>query len=159
MKPNSKQNLRSACKCLMGSLAAIALLGASQAWAFPTTGTCAMLVAQPVAYGQTLPATNGLNLLAALTFTSATTGTYNFMATNAVYQSSGPVAQTSPAPFLHSGTFTMGASLIPNAKLVSMTETSPTPGPGGTFNMYAVNSDKTVLVQGLNVLATGVCQF
>ena len=122
----------------------------SAAHAFPSTGTCAMLITQPVAYGQTLPATNGLNILATFTFTSATGGTASSNAVRAVYKTSGPEA--GGADLAKNVAFTLTNGPIDGSKTATLTS-------GLVLNLYAVNNDKTVLVQGQNTLAQGVCQF
>lgn len=131
-------------------LGAFMFFAAPHAMAFPTSGTCAMLITQPVAYGQNLPATNGLNILATLTFTSATAGTTNFLPTNALYASSGPVVAA--VPILQTASLSIADGLIPGSKKVTLST-------GQVLTVYAVNGDKTVLVQGFNTLAQGVCQF
>lgn len=134
----------------MGCIAALALLAAPQAWAFPSSGTCGMLVTQPVPIGQTMPAINGLNLLAVVTFTSAAGGTVSYQPINGQYLASGPVANVGPATV--DLPFTLSTGPIPGTKKASL-------GNGQILTMIAVNNDKTVLVQGYNTLAQGVCQF
>lgn len=148
MKTNLKQSFLNT---IMGPLGALILFIAPHAFAFPTSGTCAMLVSQPVPYGQTLPATNGLNILATITFTGATTGTLSYNSVRAVYSSSGPVAGT--PDLFNNIAFTLAAGPIAGSKQLTST------GGGLVVNMYAVNGDKTVLVQGQNHLSQGVCQF
>lgn len=139
-------------KIVVACIGALAIFASPHVFAFPISGTCAMLVTQPVAYGQTIPATNGLNILATITFTGAATGTFNYVSVVAIYTTSGPVAQTAPAPSLTSGTFAVADGTIPGSKKVTLST-------GQVVNMYAVNADKTILVQGFNHLSQGICQF
>ena len=78
LKSSLKQQLL---RAFAGGVLAAALLPASNAFAvatFPTSGSCAMLVTMPVPYGKTLGTTSGYNVLAVITFTSATAGTIDY---------------------------------------------------------------------------------
>lgn len=149
MKSNLKQKfLRSA----LGGMGALMLLSAPSAFAFPTTGTCAMLVTQPVPYGASLPHSTGYNILATLTFTSAVAGTVSYVSARANYAITGISAGT---PEIGSFSFTVAAGPIAGSKTVTLN-----PGVDSiTAHMYAVNGDRTILVQGSNDLFSGVCQF
>jgi hypothetical protein len=151
MKTNLKQKFL---RTVLGGMGALMLLLAPSAFAFPTTGTCAMLVTQPVPYGASLPHSTGYNILATLTFTSATAGTVNYVGARATYATTGTTAGT---PETGSWPFTIAAGPIAGSKTFSFTDTVY--GSTVTANMYAVNGDKTILVQGSNDLFSGVCQF
>ena len=153
MKSNLKQKfLRSA----LGGMGALMLLSAPSAFAFPTTGTCAMLVTQPVPYGASLPHSTGYNILATLTFTSATGGTVSYVSRRATYTTTGVSVGTT-----YSGTFPFTIATGPAALVGSKTFSffDDVNGPTVSANMYAVNGDRTILVQGSNDLFSGVCQF
>ncbi len=151
MKTNLKQKFL---RTVLGGMGALLLLSAPSAFAFPTTGTCAMLVTQPVPYGASLPHSTGYNILATLTFTSATAGTVEYVGARATYATTGVTVGT---PETGSWPFTIAAGPIAGSKTFSFTDT--TYGSTVTANMYAVNGDRTILVQGANDLFSGVCQF
>ena len=149
MKSNLKQKFLRSALCGMGALM---LLSVPNAFAFPTTGTCAMLVTQPVPYGAAVPHSKGYNILATLTFTSAVGGTVSYVSARANYTATGVSAGT---PEIGSFPFTVAAGPIAGSMTVTLN-----PGAGSiTAHMYAVNGDKTILVQGSNDLFSGVCQF
>ncbi len=151
MKTNLKQKFL---RTVLGGIGTLMLLSAPSAFAFPTTGTCAMLVTQPVPYGASLPHSSGYNILATLTFTSAAAGTVNYFSARATYATTGTTVGT---PETGSWPFTIAAGPIGGSKTFSFTDTVY--GTTVTANMYAVNGDKTVLVQGSSDLFSGVCQF
>jgi len=134
------------------------LLPVSNAFAvstFPTSGSCAMLVTQPVPYGQTLPANKGYNMLAVVTFTSATTGTFDVNEVRLNYTATGTTVQQPGA--IAGIPFAMTSLAIP-AQGKQLTFTAP----GGQqiiINGIAVNGGNTVLFQGINEGFSGVCQF
>ncbi|HEY0721072.1 MAG TPA: hypothetical protein VGE50_07455 [Gammaproteobacteria bacterium] len=150
MKTNLKQKyLRN----LVCGAAGMMLLSASNAFAFPTSGTCAMLVTKPVPAGALTPYNNTYNILATLTFTGATSGTVHFNAMGVTYDTTGPAvsvadSQTSTAAGL---SFVITDGPIPGSKLLD--------GGNLKMNLYAVNGGKTILVQGASDLFSGVCQF
>jgi len=151
MKRNLKQNFLNT---VMGGIGALMLLAAPHALAFPSTGTCAMLTTQPVPYGQTLPATNGANQLSTITFTSATAGTMSTNAVDATYTTNGFVFGGSG--FFTDVPFTLTAGPIAGSKTLTASFAA---GVSFNANMYSVNGDKTILVQGKDDIFTGVCQF
>jgi hypothetical protein len=151
MKTNLKQKFL---RTVLGGMGALMLLSAPSVFAFPTGGTCAMLVTQPVPYGASLPYSTGYNILATLTFTSATAGTVEYVGARATYATTGITAGT---PNTGSWPFTIAAGPIAGSKTLSFTDTVY--ATTITANMYAVNGDKTILVQGSNDLFSGVCQF
>jgi hypothetical protein len=151
MKTNLNQKFL---RTVMAGMGALLLLSAPNAFAFPTTGTCAMLVTQPVPYGATVPHSTGYNILATLTFTSATAGTIEYVGARATYATTGI---TAGAPNTGSWPFTIAAGPIDGSKTFSFTDTAYSQTISG--NMYAVNGDRTILVQGANDLFSGVCQF
>ena len=148
MKTNLKQKVL---YVVMGGIGALMAMSAPSAFAFPTSGTCAMLITSPVPYGVSLPHSEGYNILATLTFTSATTGTVNYVSARANYSTTGVSAGT---PEIGSFPFTVAAGPIPDSKTITLNPADPT-----TAHMYAVNGDRTILVQGSNDLFSGVCQF
>ena len=141
---------------VLGGMGALALLSAPSAFAFPTTGTCAMLVTQPVPYGASLPHSTGYNVLATLTFTSATGGTINYVGVRANYATTGVSASPDSTGSLP---FTIAAGPIAGSKRFTFDDGLGSPDSIITANMYAVNGDRTILVQGANDLFSGVCQF
>lgn len=136
---------------VMGGIGALMSLSAPSAFAFPTSGTCAMLVTSPVPYGVSLPHSEGYNILATLTFTSATTGTVNYVSARATYSTTGVSAGT---PEIGNFPFTVATGPIPDSKTITLNPVDPI-----IAHMYAVNGDRTILVQGSNDLFSGVCQF
>lgn len=110
-----------------------------------------MLITSPVPYGVSLPHSEGYNILATLTFTSATTGTVNYVSARANYSTTGVSAGT---PEIGSFPFTVAAGPIPGSKTITLNPPDPI-----IAHMYAVNGDRTILVQGGNDLFSGVCQF
>ena len=151
MKTTPKQKFL---RTVLGGMGALMLLSAPSVFAFPTTGTCAMLVTQPVPYGATVPHSKGYNILATLTFTSATTGTVSYVNARATYDTTGV---TAGIPEIGSFPFTIATGPIAGSKTFSFTD--PIDSSTLTASMYAVNGDKTILVQGSNDLFSGVCQF
>ena len=145
-------------RAVLGGMGVLALLSAPSAFAFPTTGTCAMLVTKPVPYGATVPHDSGYNVLATLTFTGATTGTISYVSARANYTDLGVFADVVETRI--NLPFTIATGPIPGSKTLTFTDSS-TPGTTALVaNMYAVNGDKTIMVQGSNNdLFSGVCQF
>ena len=142
-------------RAVLGGMGVLALLSAPSAFAFPTTGTCAMLVTKPVPYGATVPHDSGYNVLATLTFTSATTGTVSYVSARATYATTGVTAGTAE---IGSRLFTVAPGPIAGSMTFTLIDTA-TPPINVIATMYAVNGDKTILVQGANDLFSGVCQF
>lgn len=137
------------------------LLPATNAFAvatFPTSGSCAMLITQPVPLGQTIPALNvGYNVLAVLNFTSATGGTFDYNSTRVNYTAGGSVVN----PTVDSGTgvpFTVATVAAPAPQAIR--RISITFG-GNTLvaHAIAVNGGSTLLIQGASEAFSGVCQF
>lgn len=122
----------------------------------PTSGTCAMLVNHnPLP--PTATATFGLSTTALLTFTSTTAGTGNYANTEATYTNANTKGITinpvAPAPF----TFTIAAvAALQGTKEMTMFENGIA---GAIFYITPVNGGNTLLMQGRNVAAHGVCQF
>ena len=142
-------------RAVLGGMGVLALLSAPSAFAFPTTGTCAMLVTQPVPYGATVPHEKGYNILATLTFTGATTGTVSYVSARATYATTGVTAGTAE---IGSRLFTVAPGPIAGSMTFTLIDTA-TPPINVIATMYAVNGDKTILIQGSNDLFSGVCQF
>ncbi len=151
MKTNLKQKFL---RTVLGGMGTLLLLSAPNAFAFPTTGTCAMLVTLAVPVGATPPHTKGYNILATLTFTSATTGTIEYTGTRALYATTGVTVAGNETG---SWPMTIAAGPITGSKTFSFTDTVYSQTISG--NMYAVNGDRTILVQGASDLFSGVCQF
>jgi hypothetical protein len=151
MKTRLKQQLQ---RVVLGGAAAALLAHGAPALAFPASGTCAMLVTQPVPYGATVPHSSGYNILATFTFTGTGGGTINYAFVRATYAATGatPAGTTSNWDI----PFALTDGPIPGSKTFSFVG-----GGVGTVhgNMYAVNGDRTILVQGANHLFSGVCQF
>ncbi len=141
----------------------------------PTSGTCAFLVTFPVPYGLanvTSYGETGYNLMGTITFTSATTATFNLVAENAIYKTNGsPVlgpsvtvknAPATIAPMTDANGFLGGSkiTIAITAKKETQTMTDTV-----IWNAVATNAGKTILLQGsrltngLGEPASGVCQF
>ncbi len=136
-------------RTLVGGVLVAALLPASNAFAL--TGTCAMLVTMPVPYGSSLPSTHGFNILAAINFTNST---ISFNGVRATYATTGTTfASTETGSDI---AFTTAAGPIAGSQAITFT---PPVGGALTANIYPVNGNNTVLVQGATDLFSGVCQF
>ncbi len=135
-------------RTFVGGVLVAALLPASNAFAL--TGTCAMLVTMPVPYGSSLPANRTFNILAAINFTNSTISYNEVKATYAATGTTFASANTG------SVAFTTAAGPIAGSQAITFT---PTGGALVTANIYPVNGNNTVLVQGGNDLFSGVCQF
>jgi len=159
MKLKSSLKQRLLCAFAGGVLAA-ALLPASNAFAvsaFPSSGSCAMLVTIPVPYGENLPASSPYNILAVITFTSATAGTIDYYANRVTYDTGGV---TEAAAETGSGVAVAIASLASPAPSAARSLTfTPTASSPIVANAIAVNGGNTILVQGQNQPFSGVCQF
>lgn len=119
--------------------------------AFALTGTCAMLVTMPVPYGASpLPVNRTYNILASINFTA---GIISFTEVSATYDTGGASFNTANT---QSGVaFTTVAGPIAGSQAITF-------NPGGgviTANIFPVNGNNTVLVQGATDLFSGVCQF
>lgn len=124
--------------------------------AFPTSGSCAMLVTQPAPVGAVTNA--GYNILAVITFNSATAATITFHGTRVDYTATAyTVNPTHPTETNVAATI---AALVAPAPTDARSITF-TPSVGGTIvaNAIAVNGGSTILVQGENDAFSGVCQF
>lgn len=143
----------------------IALLPVSNAFAvaaFPTSGSCAMLVTKPVPVGATMPHSATYNMIAILTITSATAATLTYGQTVVDYTVNGysvnpairrtaadvPVRIEAPAgmPEGTRGLIVSAPNLPPGMTSVDATA-------------IAVNGGSTILIQGNNDAFSGVCQF
>src|SRR5712692_5739082 len=116
-----------------------------------------MLVTMPVPYGKTLGTTSGYNVLAVITFTSATAGTIDYYVNRVIYDTGGiteTTAETGSGIAVTVGTLTPPAPSA--ARSIAFT---PTAGSPIVANAIAVNGGNTVLVQGQNQPFSGVCQF
>jgi hypothetical protein len=118
-----------------------------------------MLITKPVPLGTTMPYTSTFNILAVLTFTSATAGTMDYYTTRVGYATGGlsmgaPVVGAA-APMVISP-ITSG-----NGPTGGVSITITLPGAAGTVaaNAVAVNGGNTILIQGTNDAFSGVCQF
>jgi hypothetical protein len=149
-------------RVVVGGLLVAGLLPATNAFAvsaFPASGSCAMLMTQPVPYGQTIPVTNkGFNILAIFNFTSATGGTLSYYGTRVSYTAAGIVMNTAGT-----GTgvaFTVASSPeLSAAGVKTMTFSPPSGGGAVTVNAIAVNGGNTLLIQGNSEPFSGICQF
>ncbi len=137
-------------RAFAGGVLVAALLPASNAFAL--TGTCAMLVTQPVPYGSSLPVTQGFNILAAINFTNST---ISFNEVRATYATTGTTLISANTQTGSGIAFTTAAGPIAGSQAITFN-----PGSGViTANIYPVNGNNTVLVQGATDLFSGVCQF
>ena len=138
-------------RAFAGGVLVAALLPASNAFAL--TGTCAMLVTQPVPYGSSLPVTQGFNILAAINFTNST---ISFNEVRATYATTGTTLISANTQTGSGIAFTTAAGPIAGSQAITFT---PPVGGALTANIYPVNGNNTVLVQGATDLFSGVCQF
>jgi hypothetical protein len=127
--------------------------------AFPTSGSCAMLVTQPVPYGASLPYNAGYNNLAIITFSSATAATITFHETRLDYKTTGPTVTATHAT--EANVAATIAPLVAPAPVEGRSITFTVAGGGGTLiaNAIAVNGGSTILIQGESEAFSGVCQF
>jgi len=157
LKSSLKQRLL---RAFAGGVLAAALLPASNAFAvatFPSSGSCAMLVTIPVPFGENLPASSPYNVLAVITFTSATAGTIDYYVNRVTYDTGGITEAT---PETGSSIAVAIAPLNPPAPSAARSITfTPTGGTQIVANAIAVNGGNTILVQGQNQPFSGVCQF
>lgn len=143
--------------------AALALLAMPQS-ASALTGKCAVLINYPVTNSIT---TNfiTLNVLATLNFDSNTIS-YNW----SIYSNSPPSSSQTNwvAAAVSDVPFTIATGPIAGAQTITFTRaliTNPAIAGFGylpktiSWNIYPVNTAKTLLVQGQNDLSSGVCQF
>ncbi|MDH4192277.1 MAG: hypothetical protein OEW21_18975 [Betaproteobacteria bacterium] len=141
-----------------------ALLPVSSAFAvsaFPSSGSCAMLVTQPVPVGATVPFQAGYNIIAVLTFTSATGGTIDYAGTHVNYTSNGYTVVPSTAQSSGTGIPFAVAALAATAPSAARSITFTPTGSATPIvaNAIAVNGGSTVLIQGASDAFSGVCQF
>jgi len=165
MKSNSSLKQKFLRTVIGGALIA-GLLPVSNAFAalpaFPTSGSCAMLVTQPVPYGANLGAAGtfnaGYNMLAIITFTSATAATIEFVATRLNYTTNGvTVDPTHPSDAGVAVTLAPVTNGPTSGRRISFT---PTGSPAAIrANAIAVNGGSTILIQGESEAFSGVCQF
>jgi hypothetical protein len=142
-------------RTVLGGIGAVMLLSAPHAFAFPTSGTCAMLVTPPVPVGASIPHGDTYNVLATMTFTGATTGTMDFHAAGVQYTSSGVEYFPANDKTRLGLSVAIGPSSLPGARGLSFT----IDGTLVTANAFAVNGDRTLLIQGATEPFSGVCQF
>jgi len=149
-------------RAIVGGALVAGLLPATSAFAvatFPSTGSCAMLVTQPVPVGATVPANAGYNILAVITFTSATAATLDFTETRVDYTTGG---------YTVNATHDSGANVA--VTIASLPASAPSAARSFTFtptgspspiiaNAIAVNGGSTILIQGSSDAFSGVCQF
>ncbi len=128
--------------------------------AFPTTGTCAMLVTIPVPLGVTIPADNqAYNVLAVIDLSAKT---IKFAQSSVKYTTTGIVLATGRTSAVGGeGTFVVETLSTPapsEARRLSFSITSPS---ASTFkaNAIAVNGANTILMQGDDQPFSGVCNF
>lgn len=127
--------------------------------AFPTTGSCAMLITQPVPYGATVPFTSTYNIIAVFTFTGTTTGTADYNGVRATYGVGGFTIAPKVAGDNGLAIPVTIAPItgFPSARTLTFTPTgSPTPV---TASAISVNGGSTLLIQGSSEPFSGVCQF
>jgi hypothetical protein len=143
------------------AFAALALLvaGAASAAVFPPAGTCAMLYNAPVPLGKTIPATSPSTILAELTLTTTSPTSssvaanivnvkvvYDVATTTAVAQP--PASQVGSIVWSTAGSPFTAASLKAGVLTLGV----------NTFNVYSINNNNTLLVQGVSIPGSGVCQ-
>jgi hypothetical protein len=152
-------------RAVIGGVLIAGLLPATNAFAlstFPTSGSCAMLVTQPVPYGVPIvngtPVTSGYNILAVITFTSATAATITFRITQLDYKTTGYTTNATH-PSDTNLAVTLTAMTAPSEGRTLSFTTTGTYASTITANAVAVNGGNTVLIQGENTPFSGVCQF
>jgi hypothetical protein len=141
------------------AVASLALLTFSQS-ASALTGKCAVLINYPVT-DFTTSGFQTLNILASLNFDTNTIS-YNvsfFGLPVSSQRNSWTATAVSDVPF------TIAAGPISGSQTITFTRALISNGGYGypaktiSWNVYPVNSGRTVLVQGQNDLSSGVCQF
>ncbi|MEK6698622.1 MAG: hypothetical protein AABZ10_06200 [Nitrospirota bacterium] len=155
MKTNLKQKFL---RTVMGGTVALLLLSAPNAFAFPSRGTCAVLITAPVPVGATFPRSEIYNVLGKITFNSDTTATIDLLAVGAQYTENG----------VSHGTDEFGSGLLvdiiagglgsPESKTLTFIRPEKPDYPV-VINAYSVNGGRTILLQGASSPFSGVCQF
>ncbi len=160
----SKSNLKQKfLRAAAGGALIAGLLPASNAFAisaFPTSGSCAMLVTQPQPVAAAAPVTASYNVIALVTFTSATAGTISYNGVRVTYTSTGYVA--APAVASDSGNnLPIAVAPVAGAPAGVMSITFTPTGATTPVKMIAlaVNNGSTILMQGQSEPFSGVCQF
>jgi len=161
MKLNSGLKQKFLRAAVAGALIA-GLLPATNAFAvsaFPTSGSCAMLITQPVPYGATVPFTSTYNIIAMFTFTGTTTGTVDYNAVRATYSTTGSTIAPKVAGDNGLAIPVTVAPIVgfPNARTLTFTPTGAV-NPV-TASAISVNGGNTLLIQGSSEPFSGVCQF
>jgi hypothetical protein len=152
-------------RTVIGGALIAGLLPATNAFAvstLPTSGSCAMLVTQPVPVGVDVtggPVTASYNTLAIITFTSATTATIDFHGTSVDYSAGGYTVSAT-----HEGDSALPVAITAlgggaPASVKSLTFTPTGSGVAVVANAVAVNGGNTILIQGESDAFSGVCQF
>lgn len=159
MKTNLKQQFL---RTIVGGALIAGLIPVSSAFAalpaFPTSGSCAMLVTKPVPITATFPVSATYNIFAILNFTSATAGTIDYTPTTVTYTANGSQTATNGGGGLGVAFAVATPPAAPaGVKMISFTD----PNGGGVIaaNAIAVNGGNTILLQGTNDGFSGVCQF
>jgi hypothetical protein len=135
--------------------------------AFPTSGSCGMLVTMVAPVGATPPFVKTFNILGVLNFTSATGGTVDYNFANINYDATSPgIGMSTPAGAPHANAIpftvaSMGASGPTGAKIIAFPDPAA-PTYSMNINAIAVNGGNTLLLQGgygSQFQFSGVCQF
>jgi len=141
------------------AFAILGLFGIASESALALTGTCTALVNYPVT-DTTTNSLHPLNALVTINF-DASTVNYNYTVISypISFEGNWTLATASNVPF------TIASGPISGAQTITFTRAAASKN-GFTFaakniswNIFPANSGKTILVQGQNDNASGVCQF
>ena len=126
--------------------------------AAPTSGSCSMLLTQPVPYGATTPFNASYNILAILTFSSAG-NTLNAYITTANYTGSG-ITMGASAPYANVAFYYTVGTNVPDTITATLPISPLLPnGAKLSYNVAQVNGGNTILMQETDYPGSGVCQF
>ncbi len=159
-KSNLKQKLL---RAAAGGALIAGLLPVSNAFAvsaFPTSGSCAMLVTQPQPVAAAAPVTASYNVIALVTFTSATAGTISYHGVRVTYTATGyQVAAAAAGDSGNNLPITVAPLAGAPAGVMSITFTPTGAATPMSIVATAVNNGATILMQGQSDAFSGVCQF
>jgi hypothetical protein len=141
------------------AISAIGFAISVHALAAPFSGTCAMLYVEPVPLNEPAGAISGGTILAELSLTNAgangSTVSANIANVKVKYDAT---STTTLPPVVNSGTGAVSWNAA-GAPFSTATSQAGVMTIGAlTFNVYSVNNNKTLLVQGVTKPGSGLCQ-
>ena len=151
MMKNVKQKILNTATASFGASMLIFASSTMALPAFPTGGTCAMLVSHGSPEGATMPITIAYSTLATVDFNI---GTIYKETTKLTYDLPGPTA-VPPTITTATKTFSVGPGSFGTSSRILTVNTTPV----DKYNVIAVNGGSTLLVQGITNPSNGVCQF